>query len=158
VLKLNLGSGCHEIDGFLNLDGFKGDTIYPLTYDNLSEIRASHCLEHFSIDESVDVLFHWVSKLKIGGKLKIAVPDFNDLVRRICLGEILPYEQIIFGGQVDDRDYHKSIWTYDKLYTIMTGAGLTGIKTWQSEIQDCASYPFSLNLEGTKSAQDTSSL
>lgn len=151
-MKLNLGSGCIEIEGYLNLDGAKGDVIYPLTYTNVDVIRASHILEHFSIDESIDVVFDWVRCLKLGGVLKIAVPDFTDLLRRMALGESLPFEEIIMGGQTDERDYHKSLWTVEKLRALMVGAGLTNIQTWQSEIQDCASYPFSLNLKGTKNA------
>lgn len=150
MLKLNLGAGNQPLEGYVNLDGKEGDEIFPLRYSDVDEIRASHVLEHFGQEESVDVIFDWVSCLKPGGVLKIAVPDFDDLVRRMRLGESLPYEAIIMGGQVDERDYHKSLWTNDKLRTIMAGADLTDIQTWQSEIQDCASYPFSLNLQGRK--------
>ena len=149
-MKLNLGSGSQPIEGYANLDGAQGDAIFPLPFSGVDEIRASHVLEHFGQEESIDVVFEWVRALKPGGVLKIAVPDFDDIVRRIRLGESWPYEAIIMGGQVDERDYHKSLWTCDKLRTVMAGAGLTDIQTWQSEIDDCASYPFSLNLQGVK--------
>jgi len=145
-MKINIASGGKDIDDYLNVD----DVIYPLTYKNLDEIRASHVLEHFGHVESLAVLIDWVGSLKVGGILKIAVPDFDDLCRRRALGENWEYEGIIMGGQVDNRDYHKSIWTYEKLNYFMTKLGLDDIKTWQSEIMDCASYPFSLNLQGKK--------
>lgn len=147
-MKLNLGCGRQLLDGYLNLDS--ESTIFPIQYQNLDEIRSSHVLEHFDCLTSVDVVCNWVSCLKVGGILKIAVPDFMDLVRRMRLGEALDYEGIIMGGQVDALDYHKSLWWYEKLYAIMEGAGLVDIKTWQSEISDCASYPFSLNLQGVR--------
>lgn len=152
-MKLNLGSGCCPIEGFVNLDGNKGDSIYPLIISGnrpISEIRASHILEHFGHDESIEVLGHWIDCLKSGGILKIAVPDFDDLIRRYNLGEQLNFEGIIMGGQTDELDYHKSIWTASKLRMIMEGFGLKDVQTWQSEIVDCASYPFSLNLMGVK--------
>jgi len=54
------------------------------------------------------------------------------------------------GGQSDENDYHKSIWNLDKLRFLLEHIGLTKIQTWQSEIMDCASLPFSLNLQGVK--------
>ena len=149
-MKLNLGAGSQPIDGYINLDGATGDTIYPLGMKNVDGIRASHVLEHFGHTESVKVLKNWIESLKSGGTLKIAVPDFDDLCRRRALGEVMDYECVIMGGQVDERDYHKSVWNYDKLHYLMSSLGLTDIKTWQSEIRDCAAYPFSLNLEGRK--------
>ena len=149
-MKLNLGAGRIHLEGYLNLDGANGDKIYPLDYVHIEEIRASHVLEHFGHIESVEVLISWYDALKVGGVLKIAVPDFDDLVRRKALGQVLPYEEIIMGGQVDERDYHKSLWTYDKLRYLLDRIGFTDIKTWQSEIADCASYEFSLNLQGVK--------
>lgn len=149
-MKLNLGSGSCPIEGFINLDGKLGSCIYPLYRKNATEIRASHVLEHFGHVESVEVLGQWISCLKSGGVLKIAVPDFDDLIRRYNLGEQLNFEGIIMGGQTDELDYHKSIWTASKLRMIMEGYGLIDVQTWQSEIADCASYPFSLNLMGVK--------
>jgi len=134
------------------LDGKDGDCIYPLSFTNVSEIRCSHVLEHYGREESFDVLQQWVSCLKIGGILKIAVPDFSDLMRRKALGENLPFEDIIMGGQVDASDYHKSLWDLDKLRTLMGYCGLTDIQSWHSTIRDCASYPFSLNLQGVRNA------
>ena len=149
-MKLNLGSGSCPIEGYVNLDGNLGASIYPLYRKDADEIRASHVLEHFGHDESIEVLGHWIDCLKSGGILKIAVPDFDDLIRRYNLGEQLNFEGIIMGGQTDELDYHKSIWTASKLRMIMEGFGLKDVQTWQSEIVDCASYPFSLNLMGVK--------
>jgi predicted SAM-dependent methyltransferase len=150
-MKLNLGAGACPLEGYVNLDGSNGDIITALSYKGVTEIRASHVLEHFSIDESIDVLAHWVDCLSEGGVLKIAVPDFADICRRFITGKIdFDYEMVIMGGQTDERDYHKSLWTNGKLRTIMERLGLVDIQTWQSEIKDCASYPFSLNLKGTK--------
>lgn len=149
-MKLNLGAGRHILDGYINLD--KDDVIFPLDYANVDEIRASHVLEHFDCNTSIDAVCNWVACLKVGGVLKIAVPDFDDIVRRYLHNEPLDVEGVIMGSQSDEYDYHKSIWNNDKLRFIMEGAGLSNIQTWQSETVDCSSYPFSLNLMGVKCA------
>ena len=145
-MKLNIASGGTQVPDFINVDDF----IYPLQFNQVEVIRASHIIEDFSTEESIKVLCQWTDCLASGGTLKIAVPDFGDLARRYMLGESHPYEGIFMGGQVNELDFHKSLWTYEKLYFIMENIGLKNISTWQSKIEDCASYPFSLNLKGTK--------
>jgi len=151
-MKLNLGSGCVEIEGYRNLDGNNGDTIYPLEYENVDVIRASHVLEHFGRVESVEVLRNWIGCLKQDGLLKIAVPSLPLVMEQAQVdNSIASYlEMIIMGGQIDEYDYHKSLWDEDKLRYIMEREGLADIQHWQSEIHDCASYPFSVNLQGVK--------
>ena len=155
MIRLNLGSGTQPLPGYLNLDIDDNNPVYPLSYENNSvdEIRASHILEHFSICDSIDVICEWHRVLKAGGELKIAVPDFA-LIAEAFLNGLNPnlrYEEYLMGGQTDEYDYHKSLWTEDKLRSILTCLGYTDIVRWHSEIQDCASLPISLNLKGTKS-------
>ena len=150
--RLNLGAGNTPLEGYENRDAKTGDTIYPLPEpDNtVDEIRASHVLEHFGHREVPAVLADWVRALKDGGKLRIAVPNFEDIARRYLNCEPLPVEGFIMGGQSDDLDYHKSIFDAESLTVAMRRAGLRDIVKWESEVKDCASYPISLNLQGTK--------
>ena len=151
-MKLNLGSGKTPLEGYTNLDGATGDSIYPLGYADLDEIRASHVLEHFSRIESVDVVRDWASCLKPGGILKIAVPSFDLVVDLSKTNKVIAehFEMIIMGGQVDSLDYHKSLWNFDKLEQVLKHVGLSDIKPWVSEVSDCASYPISVNLQGQR--------
>lgn len=163
-LKLNLGGGGIPIEGFTEVDAKSGGTLYPVACMNgdgtahavaegtCSELRASHVLEHFSHRASLNVLGHWVSLLKPGGKIKIAVPDF-DLIVRAYLQKRLdwPVESYLFGGQIDANDFHYASFTEDTLRFLMHSVGLERIRRWKSDIQDCASLHVSLNLEGYKS-------
>lgn len=150
-VKLNLGSGPQKIPGYTNIDRSLGTEAYPLAdADNsVEEIRASHVLEHFPHGEIPAVLAEWVRVLKPGGLLKIAVPDFQWIVANANRTD-LPIEGFLMGGQTDESDYHKSIFTDQKLRRLMTNAGLVDIEPWQSEIQDAAAQPVSLNLQGRK--------
>ena len=153
MIKLNIGAGDSTIPGYRAMDAKRGDSIFPLKdYGDgtVDIIRASHILEHYGHKEIYDVVIHWVEKLKSGGVLRIAVPDFQKCIEPYNRGEKSMLIGYVMGGQVDEYDYHKSIFDKESLMAVMTAAGLENLQAWKSEIQDCASLPISLNIEGTK--------
>lgn len=151
-MRLNLGAGDVEIDGYMPRDAKTGDVLWPLpdADESADEIRASHVLEHFPHSVVPDVLREWVRVLKPGGVLRIAVPDFEVLASQYLAGASLPFQGYVMGGQTDRLDYHKTIFDIDILADLLRKAGLVGIRRWTSEVQDCAALPISLNLAGTK--------
>jgi len=151
-MKLNLGAGGHELAGFQSVDAKDGQGIYPLAYpdDSAEEIYASHVLEHFSHQHAMAVLSEWVRVLKPGGRIRIAVPDFEQVAKRYLAGEEIQVQGLVMGGQVDEHDYHRCIYDREALTELMEAAGLERIEPWQPEINDCSSYPISLNLAGYK--------
>ena len=153
MIKLNLGAGGTELPGYTAIDRKLGTEVYPLEYEDFSvvEIRASHILEHFGHGQVFDVLQNWVSKLKVGGLLKIAVPDLRNISERYLQGERLNVSGYLFGGQADEDDYHKCCFDRETLTQLMQAAGLEDISDWKSEVEDAAALPISLNLQGTKS-------
>jgi len=87
MLKLNLGCGTKLMDGYINIDIrplndqiLVGD-VASLPYDNetVDEIYASDIYEHIGHVRSQELLNHWVSKLKRGGKLLIHTSNLNGL-------------------------------------------------------------------------------
>ena len=151
-MKLNLGSGEQPLDGYTNLDGAKGDSIFPLPFGDgaADEIRASHVLEHFGMSDVPKVLAEWNRVLAPGGTLKIAVPDFRTVAQRYLAGTPEPTAGYIMGGQTDERDFHKALFDRETLVKHLSDIGLVLLSEWKSEIQDCASLPISLNLQGRK--------
>ena len=154
-LKLNLGSGGWDIDGYVNIDDHLGTSVYPLpewVKDNsVDEIYASHIYEHLPHCQSLSVMDHWVQKLRPGGRMRIAVPNFADICERYLTAQPgFNPQGYIMGGQRDAGDYHKSIWDRELLTEVMVACGLENIQTWKSERPDCASLPISLNLQGWK--------
>lgn len=151
-MKLNLGAGDVPLDGYTPIDRKNGKEAYPLDVpdESCDEIRASHVLEHFPRAQAPEVVTHWAQKVKPGGVLKIAVPDFKRIVRNYLDGKDEPTAGYVMGGQVDDNDYHKSVFDEELLRDMMESAGLSNIEPWESEVCDCAALPISLNLKGIK--------
>jgi predicted SAM-dependent methyltransferase len=150
--RLNLGSGDQALDGFTNLDGKSGDSLFPLDVadGSIDEIRASHVLEHFSHRDVMAVLKHWVSKLVPGGLLKIAVPDFEKIARDYLDGKPVNVQGYVYGGHVDERDRHNCGFDTELLSEMMLDCGLERLHHWTSEIDDCAALPITLNVAGYK--------
>lgn len=155
-LRLNLGAGAKPLNGFVNLDHKTGQEAYPLEYpeNSVDEIRASHILEHFPYGKVLEILKHWVSRLKPGGLLRIAIPDFQWIAKAYLAGQPIPSQAFVMGGQIDDDDYHKAIFDRELLTEAMINVGLERIGSWVSEIEDCAALPVSLNLMGFKPLDD----
>jgi len=150
-IRLNLGAGAVPIQGFTPIDRRTGAEVYPLAYlvGSVDEIRASHVLEHFPQLKVAAVLLDWVATLKPGGRLAIAVPDFDKALELRKAGDP-KWHAYIMGGHSDPNDEHHAIFTAGYLREAMSAAGLVDIEPWTSTVRDCAALPVSLNLVGTK--------
>ena len=156
AIRLNIGAGGAVIPGFTAIDRKHGQEAYPLPYEDgtVTEIRASHILEHFSFREVLDVLTDWVRVLVPGGRIRIAVPDIDK-----CLATEDPDRVFyLMGGQTDENDFHRSAFDRRRLTAYMTKAGLTQITEWKSDGADTSVLPISLNLQGVKPATTASRL
>jgi len=153
-VRLNLGAGATEIEGYEPIDRKNGQEVYPLECDDNSVdiIYASHVLEHFSHTETHKVLAHWMEKLKPGGLLRLAVPDFPWICEHYMDGEAINTMGYVMGGHVDENDRHGALFDREMLIDAMVNAGLERIGSWESEYQDCSALPVSLNLQGYKPA------
>lgn len=147
-MRLNLGSG-GEVEGYVSVDRKQGQEAFPLDYPDNSaeEIRASHLLEHFSRTDTQNVLKDWVRVLKPDGCLKIAVPDFDYIVAH---RDDPKWQAYLFGGQVDENDYHHLAFDNPLLRRLMKDAGLVNIGPWADAIEDSHRLPVSLNVAGYK--------
>lgn len=154
-IKLDLGCGKTYMDGYtpvdIQMDGAV-DVFETLQYPDglVSEIRASHILEHCSWRRVPTVLADWVRVLKPGGWMKIAVPNFDTIARDYVKGIERPYDAYLVGGHTFPNDCHGSIYTNSRLRKLMRNAGLIDITEWPSDNDDCSSLDISLNLKGRK--------
>ena len=138
--KLNLGCGFDKRDGYLNIDlnGFhKPDLIADicnlgmLSSDFYDEIVAQDVLEHIPRTKTKSVLAEWNRLLKIGGILKLRVPNLIALLSLLeerenqnsrKQEEILQY---LFGTQKYNGDFHHIAFTELLLKNYLTTTGFT---------------------------------
>lgn len=132
--------------------------------DNTFEaVYASHVIEHFDYkDELLATLREWYRVLTPGGKLYVSAPDMDALCA-LFIRPDLTLEQryhvmrMIFGGHIDQWDYHKVGLNQDILATFLGSCGFG--KMYRAEnfgiFQDTsamvfAGVPISVNIVAVK--------
>lgn len=77
----------------------------------LSEVRMSHVLEHFTVEEAKKILKMLYKLLSDDGKLIIIVPNFKWHAQLLLQGHEKEAVYYCFGGQLDEYDLHKTGYT-----------------------------------------------
>ncbi len=125
VRKLNLGCFNKKMHGFINID-IRDDVSPDLTLDIFSLegipdntvdlIYACHVLEHLDSHEFPKALQVWYDKLKMGGKVRIAVPNMEAVFAHYFYHKDLDaLNSALWGSQRHPYDYHKHGWTFETL-------------------------------------------
>jgi len=134
-LKLNMGSRDMRIPGFKNVDcdPHEGvEFVSPVedlgVFDDecVSEIYASHILEHFSHRMTVKVLKEWRRVLVKGGILYLSVPDFDYAAKmslKYGLNEWV--QRFLMGDQGYETAFHYTIFNEYNLRGALMDAGFS---------------------------------
>jgi len=173
-MKRRLHIGGREVkEGWEILDALPGDHVDHLmdardlsafSDDSFSEIYASHVLEHMDYKDELDAtLREWWRVLAPGGTLSLSVPDLDVLCSailardKLALGDRFYAMQMLFGGHVDEYDYHKVGLNQDILAAFLTRAGFVGLGRVpafnlfkDSSLIAVAGVPISLNMTAKK--------
>jgi predicted SAM-dependent methyltransferase len=170
-MKLNIG-GTERRSGWKILNVLLGehvdfhDDVRDLSRfedECCEEIYCSHMLEHLGQGEILPVLNGFYRLLAPGGKLSISVPDMDVLAwlfvnpqfKKSVKFEIM---RIMYGGQIDEFDFHHIGLNFDFMYEYLCDAGFVGIERVESlgffddrsQSSMVNNIPFSLNLIATK--------
>ena len=87
-MKLHLGCGPHLLPGWENIDMVHQEGIvycdlrepFPYPENSVDYIYNEHFLEHLTEEDGVKLLSKCLGVLKVGGVLRISVPDMEQLV------------------------------------------------------------------------------
>jgi predicted SAM-dependent methyltransferase len=154
ILNIQSDVGVDFIGDISNLTQFSTDSI--------DAIYASHVFEHVRQRDILLTLRGIFRVLKKQGKFYISVPDMDVLCGILLNPHTLPEQKhhvmrIIFGGQIDDFDFHYFGWNELLLGDCLRQAGFS---TWEKvssfglfdDTSDYAAYgfPVSLNMVVTK--------
>lgn len=142
-INLNLGCWHRNIPGFVNIDLCDMPHIHhktsidklPMFEDGTVDlIYSSHSLEYFDRVEVQAVLGEWRRVLKPGGTLRLAVPDFENLVK--VYGKTGTLKNIVgplYGRMEIETDtgpqmlYHKTVYDFASLSDLLTGCGFKDV-------------------------------
>jgi predicted SAM-dependent methyltransferase len=128
-------------------------------------VYAAHVLEHFDYkDELFMTLVEWCRVLVPGGTLHVSVPDMDILARlfiereQLSKGDRFMAMRMIFGGHVDQYDYHLVGLNDELLADLLSKTGFTDIRRVAelglfedtSKLIFCG-VPISLNMTAVKS-------
>ncbi|PUE24039.1 methyltransferase domain-containing protein [Limnohabitans sp. Jir72] len=125
ILNINPGPNVDIVGDFR--DNFKDKSSI---FDN---IYLSHVLEHTPHAETLTILKKLNQLLKPQGKIFISVPDLDHLCHffvspNASINEKYQAMKIIFGGQIDNNDFHYSGFNYQFLSHLLLEAGFSHIQ------------------------------
>lgn len=127
VIDANPGPHVDHVGNAKDLSRFETATF--------TDIYASHVLEHFDFkDEIFTTLVEWRRVLVPGGTLHVSVPDLDVLARLFLEREHLSKAdrflvmRMIFGGHMDQYDYHLVGLNDELLVDLLDKTGFTDIQ------------------------------
>lgn len=149
-LKLNIGAGGTKVDGYINVDSLllRNTALisnikylrYFVKKESVSNIYASHILEHFSEKEIHGVLKTLFELLQNGGELRISVPDLDKIVKIYNKNfeyfqkrGTAPWIGPIYGGQSTEYDFHKTGFNLNWMSYLLEETGFKEIKEYDAE-------------------------
>ena len=144
--RLHLGCGNIHISNWCNVDVIAtGATDLVLDISSLpglgestsSKIYSCHVLEHFPTADIPKILRRWFEVLLPGGELRISVPDL-DAITRIYQRNLAhfqvpgnqPWIALIYGGQKDIFDFHKTGFNFCWLKYLLEEVGFVEVSTY----------------------------
>ena len=122
ILNIQKNEGVDYVGDISDLSQFKDNSI--------DEIYASHVVEHINQKNISKTLSGIYRVLNDNGKFYVSVPDL-DVLCRIFIEPKAPPKvkfhvmRMMFGGQIDEFDYHYFGWNYEFLNSYLNEAGFT---------------------------------
>lgn len=142
MLNLHLGCGNLKIPQFINIDINSAKADMKLDITDLSvfndemvdQIYNCHVLEHIPRNKLLNIILEWNRILKVGGILRVAVPDFEQVVKIYNeTGDMSLIIGFLNGGQRDKWDYHFVNFDYDMLTQLLSICGFTDFKRYDAD-------------------------
>lgn len=142
-LKIHLGAGPINLQGWVSIDArqaphihfqSEGFALNEFADGAISEIYMCHVLEHFSFEEAKSVLNTFYKKLKVGGVLRLSVPDFDQLIAiyHSSGNDLELIKLALMGGQDYEYNFHKGVFNRALLSNLLISCGFIGVQTWNT--------------------------
>ena len=149
---IHVGCGTTSSPEFINIDARSLAHIHIVTDDitSLTDFDAStvdlvymcHILEHIKGSDLKRVLFEMKRVLKIGGVLRLSVPDFDRLVEVYNASgkDINAITKQLMGGQDHEYNIHYSVFKRQRLSGLLKEVGFREVVPWDPD--NCDHHDF----------------
>lgn len=119
-----------DVDGNQHPVDVVGDArSVPLPDGAVDHLYSQECLEHFPWRETAAVVGEWCRLVKRGGTIRIEVPDFLMACQQVLTTDTeemdFAIQQIIFGGEENQWDFHYTGLTPRTLSRHLENCGMT---------------------------------
>ena len=147
-MNLHLGCGSKYLDGFIHIDLDRQEHIdipntdisdIPMIDDSSVDlIYTCGSFEYFDREEAPRVLEEWKRVLKVGGCLKISVPDFEAIVEVYQKNKDVDGIGILgplYGKwQINNKSYvyHKTVYDFASLKNMLKNVGFREVKKYNA--------------------------
>lgn len=149
-MKLDIGAADTLEPGWTSWDARDGKYAENITLGDstVEEIRAVHVLEHIGYKHTQATLIEWHRVLQDQGRLFVSVPDFELIIGNMTSAQADPQcERYIMGGHIDQHDFHKALFWFDKLSKLLEACGFVDVKKVNAEGANTSNHWCSLNVE-----------
>ncbi len=127
----------------------------PIPDQTFDIVFSSHTLEHFSWQTVDKVLKEWARVLKVGGELRLVVPNLHYVGERIANDTLIPSDYwVIFGEQDYAKNFHGSGFTPRTLAGLVTSLGMfENIQVKEGDFRgEPSAENWNLQLKATKTS------
>jgi predicted SAM-dependent methyltransferase len=141
MINLQLGCGKLKLDNFINIDIMSDVADMKLDINDLSvfnnntidQIYICHVLEHIQRTQILNLFLEWNRVLKKDAILRIAVPDFEKVVKLYQQNENIPeIIGLVNGGQRNKYDIHFVIFDYNILNELLNICGFKKVERYDA--------------------------
>lgn len=151
-MKLHLGCGKRNFgDGWYHVDSERFDHVSDHDIFNLSIsdesadlIYSSHVIEYLDREKVNLLLQSWAKKLKSGGTLRLAVPDFESMSKLYSSGEIKLRDILgpLYGKMTSDGKliYHQTVYDLESLREVLEQNGFKNVRRYDWKVTEHANF------------------
>lgn len=141
MINLHLGCGSLKLEGFINVDitsklaDMKLDIndLSIFNEDSVQQIYICHVLEHINRNQILNLILEWNRVLQKNGILRIAVPDFEKVLKIYQkdndMSQIIGF---LNGGQTDQYDFHFLNFDFEILNDLLKACGFDNVERYDA--------------------------
>lgn len=118
----------------------------PFEDQTFDVVFSSHTLEHFPRDQVDNILEEWVRVLKLGGEIRLVIPNIAWAAQKILEGDVSwDAMNVLYGSQEYSENFHRVGFTPETLKAHLAKAGI--------QVTQVSLFGYNMVLKGLKCHQ-----